>query len=227
MKFFEIRRSSIFYLLRMSCPTTIFRRIIAIVIYSINRIFTFWSFSHVKIKIIKRPTPSFAYLNSSTSIIRIFFIVFIITSLTHIYPYFIFGCMAIGFSTFFISLFMSTPTRSSLSIYETTLIYLQNFSTIANTFPIGSSSLRFLVSSFYNSQDSKSFAYKIFLSSFISKNTRAFVGTTNRFVIAQSPARKFKFLIAYYTYSRNIFGMINFAGHKNNYMLKSIGDQEK
>ena len=77
--------SAIQNLLRPCSPTTILRSIITIVIDSIKRMFSRWGVSHI-FKKASKIKPSFAYLNSSSSIIRIAFYTRIFTSANHAPP---------------------------------------------------------------------------------------------------------------------------------------------
>lgn len=72
-----------------SRPSTIFWRIISVIVSPIKRM-AFWSFTHVGNKIIKpdckRKQPSCAYLNPSAAIVLILNIVLAVTSLFHPKP---------------------------------------------------------------------------------------------------------------------------------------------
>lgn len=77
--------SSIILLIFSRCPSAIFRRIWAVIIYAINSK-TFRSFSHVLNKCGKTVFPSFANKNTSSAIIKKTWAISVIASSAHTFP---------------------------------------------------------------------------------------------------------------------------------------------
>ena len=68
------------------CPSAIIRRIISIVVNTINAVEMRWSLTHIFVKVFKRVYPSGANLDSSATIAGIVFTFGVITSRFHPFP---------------------------------------------------------------------------------------------------------------------------------------------
>lgn len=73
-------------LLLHSCPPAVFRRIVFVWIYAINRVFSFWPFSHVFKKRLKVMHPTVTDLDSTASPIFKVFVLFVVAPSLHSKP---------------------------------------------------------------------------------------------------------------------------------------------
>lgn len=104
---------SILNLLFFSSPSAVGREIALIVINSVNRVFGGRARPHIGHKIRERLLPSFADSDTSSSIVGIFWYIFVSTSIEHVLPSLILGFMCIVHS-------MSSVSDSSYFSVETT-----------------------------------------------------------------------------------------------------------
>lgn len=107
-------------LLRFGCPSTVFRRIRTIVVNAVYGVFWRWSWSHILKEKKKSSSPAFTYINSSSSVIFVGFIMRVIASVFHSLIYGIFPrsmpskCLSMSGSGFYRS---SKPFASAAYFY--------------------------------------------------------------------------------------------------------------
>lgn len=121
-------------------PSAIFLAIIPIVIYSFQRK-AFWPRPHIKNKIIKTK-PSFANPYTPTAISKIIFMSWVITSHPHFFPNRMFRPMYRFYSSGSSKLFLCTAATGCYPKSDRGPANYLFFSTIADTFPVGSIALR-------------------------------------------------------------------------------------
>lgn len=120
-------------------PPTIFFIVVSLIIYPIKN-HVLWTFAHIKEKCLKL-VPSFAYLNSSTTIIFPSGVISIGTSIEHMHPRsvcFSFGHSMLG-NSFYKLLGPITTTGFCLSVSEAIREYGSVVSTFTDTFKCYSS----------------------------------------------------------------------------------------
>lgn len=153
-------RSFISMLLLLCAPLTIFGSIITIIVYAINRMFRRWTFAHIFQKVLKRTTPSPTHLYTALAVVFVGIGIFVIASLLHSDPRFIFS--GIRFAVFCNLLFLvATTTYCCFSFKGTTVNYLC-IATITTAFPIGF--LVFCIRKFDHLQSAKFLTSKVYSS---------------------------------------------------------------
>jgi hypothetical protein len=85
---------SIVGLCLLGSPYAISRFVVSVIIDAFNSVRWRWAFSHVSNKCCERISPFVAYLNASTSVAGIFWVLRFVTSASHIAPRIVFGGMA-------------------------------------------------------------------------------------------------------------------------------------
>ena len=117
-------------------PSTIFWRVIAIVIDSVQCITRAWFRAHISKKVLKAFLPSVTYLNSTASPISKIRLTHIIASAFHGYPGTVFRSFGRAMSKSILSPFKQTPATFSRPRSQSGNLYKKLITTIASTFPI-------------------------------------------------------------------------------------------
>ena len=154
IKFNEMISSCIDRLFSFRSPTTIFRTIAFVIIYTINRMFGGWLFTHIFDKIINRIAPAITNFYTSTSIVLKLFRLFIITSPYHRIPRSIFRRRCKIVITSF------TPTGLYSAIFEVPTIDHRNIPACTAALPMPISFDKSYVID--NCEIIERFSYKIF-----------------------------------------------------------------
>ena len=125
----------------LSSPLTIFRRVISVIVNSINRMLRSRAFTHVSVKTFKRSEPAIANPNTPKTISRILFMFQACCSFYHISPISIFGRIRHSvsrFSQLCCALFSQTATALVGAILKLIAESKARITTIANANPFNS-----------------------------------------------------------------------------------------
>lgn len=168
-------------------PTAIFRRVIAIVINTVNRMFPAWFWSHVIVKILERFNPAVTNFYSATAVIFPVTVFFIAGSILymqpHIVSWIVCSALFIAMLIIFIDSFISniTSTRFGGARFKGIRWNYDFIPTLTKTIPSYNFSDVFSSSNY--SESFKNFTgeiYKINWGSFFRASTRSNTATSKR-----------------------------------------------
>ncbi len=118
-------RPPVIRLLAFSRPSTVFRRVVAVVVYAVERS-TFWALTHIRNKFLKR-IPSLANRDAPSPIRRKRLIGRVITSLPHMHPSVVNTCVRLPVSSGAISCYFDRETATTFR-HSVSKVFPRNFS---------------------------------------------------------------------------------------------------
>lgn len=119
-------------------PSHIFRLVVSVVIYAINRVFGAWPWPNVKAKRRKRPAPSRAHPNSTTTIPVVMGSSGVFTATDHRRPHTIKRSFAVSVCCvgFCAAIPLKAPARTSVPATQRDALHGRNRPTVAHAPPI-------------------------------------------------------------------------------------------
>lgn len=154
--------SYVLHLFTMSCPSAIFWRIWAIIIYAVNSMFRRQSSPHVSQEGLKRFLPSLTNLDATTTIIGIVVSLWVITSLFHSAPYVVFRYASQIWSL----CTLHASATSCMATHKSRCISNECFAAVTYATPLSPSMTRGIPSEFKNNKSPKTLPSQILCASF-------------------------------------------------------------